>query len=158
MEEQHLLELGQVIRTHSRGECIGAYCSIHRQMPGPWSEWPRYWREDLHLLERVCPCGIGHPCAEMYLVPQAPGRLVHGCCHVHQCAPHWRITDESTPRYVGDDRPTDVLEKVRDLKTEAADLLLDLWPKNGATVHLETHDWNRLRDFLLAVIDRETQQ
>lgn len=149
MEEQHLLELGQVIRTHARGHCLGEFCAIHRPMPGPWQEWPRYWRQDILLLERVCPCGIGHPVAEMYTVPQAPGRMVHGCCGVHLCSPQG---------YGEDDRPTDVLEKVRDLRAEAADLLLDLWPsKLGGTVHLETHEWNRLRGFLLAVIDREQQ-
>jgi len=144
LHEQHLLELGQMIRTHRSEHCLGEFCAIHRQMPGPWAGWPRHWRDDRELLERICPCGVGHPVAEMYLIPQTPGRLVHGCCGIHQCF----------PGYGGDDRPTDVMEKIRDLKTEAADLLLDLWPRTlGATVHLETHEWNRLRAFLLAVID-----
>ena len=38
------------------------------------------------------------------------------------------------------------------LTQEAMDLLLDWWPKPYyATVTLETHEWERLRRFLLAV-------
>lgn len=54
---------------------------------------------------------------------------------------------------------TDVKQQLRDrddlhqrLTVEALDLVAELWPKPGfATVHLESHQWERLRRFLLAV-------
>lgn len=88
--EQHLLETGQVIQTHTRGECIGHWCAIHQPMPGPWATWPRFWREDRRILERICPCGIGHPVAEMYTWATATGHgetLAHTCCFIHPCTP-----------------------------------------------------------------------
>lgn len=79
--EQHIVESGQVLRTHVRGNCIGEWCPIHSQMPGPWSSWPRQWREDREMMERVCPHGVGHPAAETYANRAAHtlGLLVHGC-------------------------------------------------------------------------------
>jgi hypothetical protein len=89
--EQHILELGQVIyNVHDRGQCFGQWCCIHHPMPGPWSTWPRYWREDRGFMERICPCGIGHPVAEDYAGAVARGQLedlVHGCCYIHPCTP-----------------------------------------------------------------------
>jgi len=88
--EQHLLESGQVINTHEGSECFGQWCAIHHQMSGPWGQWPRYWRDDRGILERICPCGIGHPVAEMYDWAIAHGQgyeLVHGCCGEHTCGP-----------------------------------------------------------------------
>lgn len=88
--EQHLLELGQIIQTHELDTCIGRFCAIHRPMPGPWSTWPRYWRDGRGIMERICPCGIGHPVAEMYEHALATGEggasLIHRCC-IHPCAP-----------------------------------------------------------------------
>lgn len=88
--EQHLLETGQVVQTHVSTECFGNWCCIHRPMPGPWTWWPRYWREDKRIMERICPCGIGHPVAEMYDWAVGTGQaelLVHTCCLIHPCTP-----------------------------------------------------------------------
>jgi len=88
--EQHLLELGQVLQTHDQGDCVGQWCAIHRQMPGPWESWPRYWDTDTVRLMRICPCGAEHPVAEMYTWAVASGhvyRLSHVCCGIHPCTP-----------------------------------------------------------------------
>jgi len=88
--EQHLLESGQLLQTHERGVCIGQWCAIHRQMPGPWANWPRYWEEWGGILLRTCPCGVDHPVAEMYVWAVATGaadRLSHNCCGIHPCTP-----------------------------------------------------------------------
>lgn len=34
-------------------------------------------------MERICPCGVGHPVAETVLLS---GRI-HGCCGEHRCFP-----------------------------------------------------------------------
>jgi len=76
--ETHQLESGQTLRTHHADECVGQWCAIHRPMPGPWSSWPRYWRGDRRILERLCPHGVGHPAAEM--AETSPSwELIHGC-------------------------------------------------------------------------------
>jgi hypothetical protein len=85
-----LLELGQVIWTHGLGSCLGQWCCIHRPMPGPWSGWPRYWRDERGIMERICPCGVGHPVAEMYEYTVLQGdmyKLTHTCCGIHPCTP-----------------------------------------------------------------------
>lgn len=41
-----------------------------------------------------------------------------------------------------------------DVAAKAADLLVELWPKPAsATVHLETHQWIRLRRLLLETVE-----
>ena len=52
----------------------------------------------------------------------------------------------------GDPQPPD-LDKLEILK-DALGLVADLWPVPGsATVHLETHQWVKLRKVLLAIPD-----
>lgn len=64
---------------HDRRNCEGndpsTPCVIHNPTPGPWSSWPTFWRSDAHFMERICPCGIGHPAVE-----EINGSGVHGCC------------------------------------------------------------------------------
>jgi hypothetical protein len=41
-------------------------------------------------MERICPCGIGHPVAEMYEYIVLQGevfKLTHTCCGIHPCTP-----------------------------------------------------------------------
>lgn len=73
-------------RVHHESRCRGEFCVIHRPMPGPWESWPTYWRDDRAIMERICPCGIGHPVAEDYGFVDWWG-LVHGCCGC-PCQPH----------------------------------------------------------------------
>jgi hypothetical protein len=87
--EQHHLESGQVLQTHLRSACMGTWCCIHTQMPGPWSSWPRLWRDDRGVMVRVCPCNVEHPVAEMYepaIYLNREYMLVHDCCEC-PCSP-----------------------------------------------------------------------
>jgi hypothetical protein len=88
--EQHLLESGQELRTHSQEACWGQWCAIHKPMPGPWADWPRVWSTTLQVLYRICPCHAWHPVAEMYAYTLAMGeaaKLWHPCCDIHPCTP-----------------------------------------------------------------------
>jgi len=67
---------------HEPWRCLGRWCVIHNPMPGPWSDWPTHWRGDTGEMERICPCGVGHPAVESL---RASG--VHGCCGRHRCWP-----------------------------------------------------------------------
>jgi hypothetical protein len=69
-------------KTHEWRGCEGFYCVIHNPCPGPWSDWPTFWRDDGRFMERVCPCGIGHPAVE----DRRASGSVHGCCGVHACS------------------------------------------------------------------------
>ena len=64
------------------------FCVIHHPMPGPWEQWPTYWRTDRAMMERLCPHGVGHPVAENYGRPGLPDHFfVHGCCGC-PCSPN----------------------------------------------------------------------
>jgi hypothetical protein len=36
-------------------------CCIHKPSDHPMVNFPQLWREDVGLMERICPHGIGHP-------------------------------------------------------------------------------------------------
>lgn len=76
---QHLTQI------HPEYRCVTSrWCVIHRPMPGPWSDWPTHWRSDWGgFMERICPCGVGHPVAE----DSPRHNWWHGCCGIHRCVP-----------------------------------------------------------------------
>lgn len=50
-----------VLQTHPHTQCVGETCCIHNPSRHPLREAPLNWRADRHLMERICPHGIGHP-------------------------------------------------------------------------------------------------
>lgn len=96
------LESGQRIMVHAQKYCIGRFCSIHDPMPGPWESWPRYWRHDRLIMERICPHGVGHPAVEQLRWWDLTGRsymAIHGCDGC-PCIP---VQDEEGPHGSEDD-------------------------------------------------------
>lgn len=147
-QEQHILESGQVVRTHPRGNCFGQWCAIHSQMPGPWSSWPRLWREDRRILERTCPCGVGHPVAEMYdyVIANDQGWiLTHGCCGC-PCSP------ADLPKWGKEQGLTEdpFTALMMDLAEDVDDLLIDLGLLYSTFVD-EPEVLKRLIEFLTAL-------
>jgi hypothetical protein len=65
-----------LFNVHAKETCRG-WCVIHNPMPGPWDEWPTHWRDDMGIMERLCPHGIGHPAAEELVNSFSIG--VHPC-------------------------------------------------------------------------------
>lgn len=78
---------GQRMTTHSAAHCRYRWCVIHRPMPGIWADWKTHWRSDRNIMERLCPCGVGHPAAEEYMFHNY-AVLTHGCCGRHVCVPN----------------------------------------------------------------------
>lgn len=78
-ENTYLTGSGQLLHhIHDWRNCQGNsenFCVIHNPMRGPWSSWPTFWRDDRRIMERICPCGIGHPIVEGF-----NANMVHGCC------------------------------------------------------------------------------
>lgn len=144
--EQHILESGQVLQTHTRTVCMGTWCCIHAPMPGPWMGWPRQWRDDRGIMERTCPHGVGHPVAEMYEPAIYLGRehlLLHGCCGCPckpESLPEWGVQEglvESLP----------VNPNFSKLRDEVGDLQIDValyFPEDSSL-------GKRLQEFLTTV-------
>lgn len=67
------------IYTHHPSKCAGRHCCIHNPSDHHMKDWPQNWRDDRGIMERICPCGIGHPDPDD---PKAkdPHESVHGCC------------------------------------------------------------------------------
>jgi len=95
-EAIYILESGQELHNvHSPEDCIGREggCCIHDPSDHHMRDWPRYWRDDRTMIERICPHGIGHPDPDDLFYQQSEGlRLGHpiswlgihgcdGCCH-----------------------------------------------------------------------------
>ena len=69
------LESGQVLtKVHDPEKCSGEFCCIHNPSDHPLREFPRYWRADRGMMERICPHGIGHPDPD-----DINPDTVHGC-------------------------------------------------------------------------------
>lgn len=52
---------GQYLAVHTKLSCSGKYCVIHYPSDHCMKDFPTHWRADRHLMERICPHGIGHP-------------------------------------------------------------------------------------------------
>ena len=76
--------------------------------------------------------------------------------HSDEWLNHMDAVTQTLPRIPSWDEVAQVLEpptldRLRVIR-DALDLLVDLWPvPKDATVHLETHQWVKLRQVLLAV-------
>jgi hypothetical protein len=42
-------------------ECKKHGCVIHSPSKHSMRKFPTHWRDDRHLMERICPHGVGHP-------------------------------------------------------------------------------------------------
>ena len=73
-----------VIMCHKKGECLGPHCTVHNRSDHVMRAFPQYWREDLGLMERTCPCSVGHPDPDAYW-SKGDVKWVHGCCAKRHC-------------------------------------------------------------------------
>ena len=59
---------------HSIERCRPQHGVIHNPSDHHMRDWPTHFRDDRHLMERMCPHGVGHP------DPDDPNpNTVHGC-------------------------------------------------------------------------------
>ena len=70
---------------HEDENCEGRGCSIHHPSDHHMKDWPRHYRFDRQLMERICEHGVGHPDPDdiryQYEVLGASQTIsVHGCC------------------------------------------------------------------------------
>lgn len=70
---------GQTIyNVHPMDDCIGRPCVMHAPSNHHMREWKTHWRADRHLMERLCPHGIGHPDPDDISEDRVHG--CDGCC------------------------------------------------------------------------------
>lgn len=84
--EWWISDTGQPVLVHAKDRCSGI-CSIHCPSDHHMASWPRHWRSDRQLMERICPCGTGHPDPQhlqfiksRFGTKRASVESVHGCC------------------------------------------------------------------------------
>jgi hypothetical protein len=86
--EKYTTGTGQKIRVHTEEKCKGEYCVIHNPSDHHMLDWPTNWRSDRFLMERICPCGIGHPDPDdlnfKQRIVSRDSDGIHGCCF-HFC-------------------------------------------------------------------------
>ena len=87
--EKYTSGTGPVVLVHIRKNCVGENCVIHNPSDHLMKDWPTHWRDDRQMMERMCPCGIGHPdpddLAFKKVIADRNGWKdfdsgVHGCC------------------------------------------------------------------------------
>jgi hypothetical protein len=67
---------------HPASRCAGQWCVIHNPSDHPMRDFPLYWRNDVYLMERICPHGVGHPDPDDVAFQDRIGRHgmgIHGC-------------------------------------------------------------------------------
>lgn len=79
---------GRLLRIHKTEDCVGTHCPFHNPSDHKMNKWPMIMRTDhgVPLIERICPCGIGHPDPDSLVWLNSQGHHgfeVHGCCSCH---------------------------------------------------------------------------
>lgn len=72
-------------------DCFKHGCVVHNPSDTMQNreQFPFNWREDRGIMERICPCGIGHPDSDSARYAERMGHPElnsHGCCGIH-CEP-----------------------------------------------------------------------
>ena len=83
-----------IVNVHAESEDCRTYgCVIHNPSDNCMSSFPSHWRTDRGIMERICPCGIGHiDVDQLNFIRRTKGEKaayyesIHGCCGIH-CHP-----------------------------------------------------------------------
>lgn len=70
------------LKTHDASLCKGEHCCVHNPSDHHMRNWPMNWRDDIGVMERICPHGVGHPDPDDAAHNARNGRgymTVHGC-------------------------------------------------------------------------------
>lgn len=76
-----------LVNIHPQSACAGRACWVHNPSDHHMKEWPKNWRADRRILERVCEHGVGHPDPDdaAYRASVGDEDTVHGC---DRCCQH----------------------------------------------------------------------
>jgi len=79
LDRVQLENTGIWINCHHPTQCEYEICSLHNRTPHHMRDWRQNWRSDMHLMERICPHGIGHPDPDDHTLMSQPYKEKHGC-------------------------------------------------------------------------------
>ena len=103
-------------------------------------------------MERVCPCGVGHPVAEMYERVLANGEgwiLTHGCCGC-PCSPRHLAEWGKKEGLIPGDSMNPLLQE---LLKDVDDLLIDMGQHFGYCLNQDPELQQRILTFLKTLRD-----
>jgi hypothetical protein len=63
-----------IVNVHASNKCKNDYCTLHNPSDHHMLGFPQRWRQDRHIMERMCPHGVGHPDPDDIAL-----NTVHGC-------------------------------------------------------------------------------
>lgn len=63
-----------IVNAHTSNQCKNDHCTLHNPSNHSMVGFPQMWRHDRHIMERICPHGIGHPDPDDIAV-----NTIHGC-------------------------------------------------------------------------------
>ena len=63
-----------IVNVHASNKCKNGYCTLHNPSDHHMLGFPQRWRQDRHIMERMCPHGVGHPDPDDIAL-----NTVHGC-------------------------------------------------------------------------------
>ena len=88
---------GQILQyVHRPNQCTGEFCVIHRPSDHQMRQFPLRWRNDIKLMERICPHGVGHPDPDhMAWEGGTRPHACDGCCTSKPHRRHIRITQSA---------------------------------------------------------------
>jgi hypothetical protein len=110
LERNKLENSDHVIATHTIDKCRGRACAIHNRSDHTMRAWPQHWRGDRQLMERICPCGVGHPDPDhmSWIRSVDPARAewegIHGCCECHMALKPYPVPTVAAPPPVAETR------------------------------------------------------
>jgi hypothetical protein len=73
--EEYRTGTNQLVYVHTKDKCAGDFCVIHNPSDHNMIGMKTHWRNDRGIMERICPCGVGHPDPD-----EIDPNTVHGCC------------------------------------------------------------------------------
>jgi len=81
--ERHFEGPYTLSKVHEPTQCFNDQgCSIHNPSDHKMVDWPRHWRDDQGVMERLCKHGVGHPDPDDTAYWVARGLAIagiHGC-------------------------------------------------------------------------------
>lgn len=70
---------GEELLAHTKKQCLGTYCTIHKFSDHHMVKWTQHWRGDRGIMERICAHGIGHPDPDDIRITNGSDDGTHGC-------------------------------------------------------------------------------
>lgn len=67
-----------MVNVHLPNQCRYTHCTIHNPSQHRMIDYPQRWRQDLGIMERMCPHGVGHPDPDEGI--QENIHFCDGCC------------------------------------------------------------------------------